>query len=227
MILTISLNGPRPAAGAVKVRRSVLISVVPVAAGTALVAAGLAVVVAYEDDPYRPYRWDGPEDTDFLSTVASAIGRLFLPPFESAYVYGIVGGDRGGVLEASVYVIAGTSAKFQVWTHGDTVVMATLHGPSTYEVFAVDNPVTEPGLSGLLKTVSFEADVDGTYTLTVWGGAERALVSFDFDTDPYASEYGYHLVTWHEVAPGAVMLALGAAVLAAAGARAVRRLGSR
>ena len=95
MILTISLNGPRPAAGAVKVRRSVLASVVPVAAGTALVAAGLAVVVAYEDDSYRPYRWDGPEDTDFLSTVASAIGRLFLPPFESAYVYGIVGGDRG------------------------------------------------------------------------------------------------------------------------------------
>ena len=46
MILTISLNGPRPAAGAVKVRRSVLASVVPVAAGTALVAAGLAAAGA-------------------------------------------------------------------------------------------------------------------------------------------------------------------------------------
>ncbi|MDA7998130.1 MAG: hypothetical protein MPI93_09035 [Nitrosopumilus sp.] len=210
-----------------KVRRSVLISVVPVAAGTALVAAGLAVVVAYEDDPYRPYRWDGPEDTDFLSTVASAIGRLFLPPFESVYLSGTVGGDRGDVLEASVYVIAGTSADFQIRTFGDTVVMATLHGPSTYEVFAVNNPVSEPGLLRLIKTVSFEADVDGTYALTVWGGAERVPVHLTFDTDPYASEYGYHLVTWHEVAPGVAMLALGAAVLAAAGARAVWRLGSR
>ncbi|MDA7958993.1 MAG: hypothetical protein MPI95_07935 [Nitrosopumilus sp.] len=212
-----------------KVRRSVLVSVVLPAAGTALVAAGLAVVVAYEDGSWnRPDRWDGPEDTDFLSTVASAIGRLSLPPFESTGLYGTVGGDRGDVLEASVYVIAGTPADFQVWTRGDTVVMATLHGPSTYEVFTVDTPVSEPGLSGLVKAGSFEADVDGTYTLTVSGGAEKALVRLNFDTYEFDSEeYGYRLVTWHEVAPGAVMLVLGAAVLAAAGARAVWRLGSR
>ena len=228
MILTIYLNGPRPAAGAVKVRRSVLISVVPVAAGTALVAAGLAVVVAYEDDPYRPYRWDGPEEAeDFLSTVASAIGRLFLPPFESVYLSGTVGGDRGDVLEVSVYVFAGTSTYFLVTSPYAKVVMATLHGPSTYEVFTVDLPTVEPGMSALVNGGIFEADVDGTYTLTVWGGAERVPVRLTFNTDPYASEYGYHLVTWHKVAPGAVMLALGAAVLAAAGARAVWRLGSR